>query len=205
MEEKMKNPGLGDNVFWFDSYGNLNKGEIYKIEPMNRAGEQFDYALIQYGANNRIKSGARLDDCYLTEKECIKAENRRTEALRAEYEAAMPDVESLMHFMYESPMNGEIPDYNMKAAAGKRAEELLGVDVIGNSGIRSFDSIDTVEELAQFMYDTDFRSEDSMQEDRDKAVAAAKNILNIDLNAGMEDDFAAAVTAISQQDEGLKQ
>ena len=106
---------VGDEVWWFDSWGNLQNGKIYEF-----TGE---YAGIKQGKTGGISTGAKLCDCWPTKEECLKAEKRRAIAQTAEYIKSIKDVNDLVLFLFKHDVSGEDHDYEAEEAAKERAKD----------------------------------------------------------------------------------
>lgn len=65
---------VGDAVWWFDSWGNLRCGIIYRI--------QDDVAGIHEEGKTAIQTGAKLSKCWPSKDACVEAEVRRVKAQR---------------------------------------------------------------------------------------------------------------------------
>lgn len=109
---------IGDNVWWFDAYRNLQNGIIYDYYPTD------NFAAIKQGINGGIHTGAKISDCWPTKDECLKAENRRAKAQKQEYKDSINTVEDLIRFLYTHDVQSEYRDYDAKAAVEERAAEL---------------------------------------------------------------------------------
>ena len=119
---------VGDEVWWFDQYGNLQNGKIYDFyNGSMKTGEENDsYAFIIKNSNG-IKIGVQLSKCWPSQGECIKAEALRSEEQKEEYKATINDVNDLVKFLWNNRDNSESRDCDAENAAIERAEELLGI------------------------------------------------------------------------------
>lgn len=112
---------IGDKVWWFDSWGTLRWGIIYKI--------QDNMAAIYENGRKGANTGSRLDNCWPSKDGCLEAERQRAELQVAEYKESIRDVKDLVKFLFEHDVNGEDRDYDARRAAKERAKELLGFDI----------------------------------------------------------------------------
>lgn len=115
---------IGDWVWWFDSWGTLQKGTIYGFadSPQGRAAQ-----IYENGRKGACRS-ALLSKCWPSEEECLKKEKERSDAQVAEYKEKIKSVHDLVNFLYKHDVNSKYCDHDAKRAAEERAAE-LGVPI----------------------------------------------------------------------------
>ncbi len=146
MAQTMK---VGDNVWWLDSWQNLQNGTIYDIRDVVVAGNHVDHAMIEQGKNGGIKTGAKLADCYATKEECLDAEKRRFEAQKAEYKESIENAEDMVMFMYLHNIHDD-SELDARAAVEERAAELgisLNNDFVQAAGETFTQAAEAAEEM----------------------------------------------------------
>lgn len=107
---------VGDKVWYFDAWGNLQNGVIYEIVD--------DHAKTKEGLHGGVLAGAKLDKCWPSKEDCLYAENCRAVVQKAEYKESIKSVEDLVRFLYQNDVNSEYRDEEARKAAKERAEEL---------------------------------------------------------------------------------
>lgn len=112
---------IGDVVWWFDAWNNLQTGKIYGFEE--------DHAKIRQGRYGGVSTGAPLSGCWPSQKECLEAEAKRAYRQKLEYKDSIKDVKDLVKFLLENDVCSEFRDYDAEAAAKERASEMLGIIV----------------------------------------------------------------------------
>lgn len=108
---------IGDEVWWFDAWGNLRNGKIHARIDKERV-------LVKTIGTE----GVKLCHCWPNKDACLNAERRREKAQKAEYIESVKDVNDLVIFLFEHNVVGEDHDYDAEYAARKIAKELLGID-----------------------------------------------------------------------------
>lgn len=124
-----RKPGVGDKIYWFDSWGTLQTGKIVGIVAGTQSGTPM--ADIRSGKNGGISTGAYLDRCFLTKQECIDNKAREKEELRKSYVGQIKTPQDFARFVLTHNVSGE-PEYGDELArqiAIEAAKTLFGVEV----------------------------------------------------------------------------
>lgn len=106
---------VGDEVWYFDTWGSLRHGIIEKIVG--------DKAATREGKRGGISAGSSLWNCWPTKEACLEAENKRWELQKAEYKESIKSVEDLVRFLYDHDINSEYADYEAREVAKECAAE----------------------------------------------------------------------------------
>lgn len=121
-----KDFGIGDKVWWFDSWDVLRNGNIYGIKGVSNSrvpGEIEPHALIYENGNPGTSMGTALSNCYATKKECIDA---RTAQLEAECDKIRElDIKGLVTYLYD---NMDRTVNNFDDTIRDRVQNLFGFD-----------------------------------------------------------------------------
>lgn len=127
---KIKNDNeykIGDNVWWFDAWGNLRNGVIYNFVESQSGRAAAIHELMENGKTG-ASSGALAKNCWPSKEICLAKEKERSQAQVMEYKASIQSVHDLVKFMYVTTISGEDPDYDARRAVEERSAE-LGVPV----------------------------------------------------------------------------
>lgn len=203
----------GDKVWWFDNWSNLQEGKVKDIITENVRGEDVTYATISQGGYGGVSTGAKLEDCYLTKEECLKAENKRFAAQVAEYKAQIKRPEDLIQFMYDNDLNSEYQDFEARRAVAERAKELMQIDLEATAG-QNWDVVKVTDKrsLMQFMFDNTFTGEYADLPRMHEAELYAEYFFDYyikDTDApdenDLDDDFSEAVALLESPNESMEQ
>lgn len=123
----IKNPKIGQKVWFRSAYVTVNQGKITEI----CTGKAEGYVTLK-GINDTYGTcGAKLEDCFLTKEELLADKQVKNDARIKRYCEEIKTVNDLVTFMYDNNVScsEEYTDWEAREAARIRAKELLNMDL----------------------------------------------------------------------------
>lgn len=133
-EQNHKGFKIGDRIWFNIAYGGPSVGTItgFKREEINNAYTDTCVTYAKIRLNMGGTTMASVNEIYTSSDELLKANEKKTAERVARIKDHLPDVESLIRYMYDTAvsMNAEeYTDWIGRQAVQERAKELLGIDL----------------------------------------------------------------------------
>lgn len=120
---------VGDMVYGYDSYGNLQSGKVKRTELVIKGGLK-EIPYVVFGDGFSLPE----DRVFSSEKECTHDYLARYEHKVKEYCKGIKSVSDLVSFMFDHCVvrAEEYTDWGAREAACRKAVELLGLELDGS-------------------------------------------------------------------------
>lgn len=117
---------IGDMVYGYDSYGNLQSGKVKRINLILKVGLR-EVPYVIFGTGFCLPE----EMVFSSKEDCVQDYQNRFEEKVQDYCKSIKSVSDLVSFMFSHCVScaEEYTDWEAREAAYRKAKELLGIDL----------------------------------------------------------------------------
>lgn len=122
---------VGDKVWFESTWSGVVSGVITEIRSEKDRKTDKPVLWVMVESDELGNTGARLENCYASEDECLAAAEAESKALIKSYKESIKDINDLVSFMYNNTVSTaeEYTNWEARTAVKERVKELLNIDL----------------------------------------------------------------------------